>query len=631
MSDSLHKRTPLARVLAWLGVLCRVLFVFLPVVLMWWLAKDYRTNTLFLDDWAYVPLYEKAVHGGLTLHDFFAGYLEHRPAIARVIAIVTTLLSKGDVRWQCIVTFITITLTWMNCGLLLRRALGDWRRIWLPWGVMAWVLYCPVQWQEFLWPSCHMDTLPLLFLTTSLLVLGRERMNWGMRLALCVVCAWTATYSFAAGLTLWVLIPVAVACGHGFENTADRRRFILAWAVPAAVVLFCYFHGLKNEEDAPFAYGQGNEDTMTHSVWSVLKSPEKGIKFTVTLLGANLSRGVFGLRWNVAFGLGCGLCAVFLVGLVRFVGDWKRLANRRAVLPFVMVATYGFCVAGMVAAGRAWASKDVGGALNNRYACFSTAFVVGLVGLLTVLACRASNEREDASLEATDGDGKSRDFRRVTLAVGGMLCGLLVGNWFYGAQMMEAWHYARLRGAVDVHFTPLLGQAQDRGQPAQHIRLAHDRAEVMNRLGFLDHPQATSLNLDQFTIRPKLEDKLGWIISTDRVPESITIHGFALLTMHGRPPDAVLITWRNDAAGGERQIVQVVMPDNLPAFFLTDTMKDMQYVVLDDYRPKRFGEWSATVKRNDLPKNAKLRIEAWTLNFENFSVHEIGDGFSISN
>jgi hypothetical protein len=212
-----------------------------------------------------------------------------------------------------------------------------------------------------------------------------------------------------------------------------------------------------------------------------------------------------------------------------------------------------------------------------------------------------------------------------------MLCGIMVANWFYGAQMMEAWHYSRLRGAVDVHFSPLLGQAQDRGQPAQNIRLAHDRAAVMNRLGFLDRPQAKDLSLDQFTIRAKLEDKLGWIISTDRVPESITINGFALLTMHGRPPDAVLVTWRNDDAGGKRQIVQVVMPDNLPAFFLTDTMKDMQYVLLDDYRPKRFGQWSATIKRSDLPKNAKLRIESWALNFENFSVHEIGDGFSVSN
>ena len=211
----------------WLGRLCQFAVVFLPVIFSWKLAHHFRTNALHLDDWAYVPLYEKAVNGGLTLHDFFAGYLEHRPAVARAIAIVTTLLSKGDVRWQCSVAFAAITLTWLNCGLLLRRALGGWRRLWLPWALMGWVMFCPVQWQEFLWPSCHMDTLPLLFLTSSLLVLGRERMSLWLRLALCAVFAWTATYSFAAGLTLWVLVPLAVGCGYGFPEVASRKRFVL--------------------------------------------------------------------------------------------------------------------------------------------------------------------------------------------------------------------------------------------------------------------------------------------------------------------------------------------------------------------------------------------------------------------
>jgi hypothetical protein len=176
-----------------------------------------------------------------------------------------------------------------------------------------------------------------------------------------------------------------------------------------------------------------------------------------------------------------------------------------------------------------------------------------------------------------------------------------------------------------------LGLAQDRGLPAQHIRIAKDDAAAMNRLGFLAHPLATTLDLSQFKDRGSLEGKLGWIDSTDRLPESITIHGFALQTMHGRPPDAVLITWRNVAVDERRHIVQVVMPDNLPALFLTDTMKDLQYVVLDEGRTRRTGEWSATIRRSDLPGNAKLRIEAWALNFENFGVHEIAEGFTISN
>jgi hypothetical protein len=610
-------------------VIFRAAFVLVPVILAWELARKYRINTLFLDDWAYVPLYEKAVRGGLTLHDFFGGYLEHRPAVARAIAVVTTLVSKGDVRWQCHVAFFAITVTWINVGLLLKRALGGWKHIWLPWGTVAWVLFCPVQWQEFLWPSCHMDTLPLLCLTTSLLVLGAARIPGWLKLVACAACAWLATYSFAAGLTLWVLVPVAVALGYGFEVAGERRRFIFAWAATMAVVLFFYFHNLKNEVDAPFAYGQGHVDTMTHSLAAVLEAPEKGFKFAVTLLGANLSRGIFGPRGDVALGFGCVAVAGFGLGLAWLATMWKRPAVRRAALPFSIVTAYGLCVAGMIAVGRAWASKGVGGSLNNRYACFASAFAAGLVALIAVLSSRRFDG--DGPPQGDGDQGRRERVRNALRVLGGALCGLLVANWFYGARMMEAWNSARLRGAVDIHFSALLGLAQDRGQPAQNVRLAQRRAAVMNELKFLAPPLATSLDLDQFTIHGKMDEKLARLTSTDRAADSITVHGFALQTMSGRPPDAVLMTWRNDAEGGQRKIVQVIIPDNLPAFLQTDTAKDMQYVMVDEDRPTHFGRWQGSIKRESLPKDAKLRIEAWVLNFDTFTVREIGEGFTINN
>ncbi|OAI56738.1 hypothetical protein AYO49_00485 [Verrucomicrobiaceae bacterium SCGC AG-212-N21] len=616
------------------------------------MAKENRVNTLFLDDWAYVPLYEKAVHGGLTLHDFFGGYLEHRPAIARVIAIVTTLVSKGDVRWQCIVTFCAITLTWINCGLLLHRALGGWRRVWLAWGMMGWVMFCPVQWQEFLWPSCHMDTLPLLFLTSSLLVLGRERMNFWLRLGLCGSFAWLATYSFAAGLTLWVLVPLAAACGYGFPEVAHRKRFLLTWSVPMTIVLFCYFHGLKNEMESPFAYGQGNADTMTHSLVAVLKSPEKGLKFAVTLVGSNLARGILGSRGNVAFWLGVLATIVFAFGLAVVWARWKHLPARRATLPFAVIALYGLSVAGMVASGRAWASKDVGGALNNRYACFASAFVAGVVGLLCVEASSLVGSQplpgtqtltpgvaqlvpviagREAKRKRWLADHAAASVKNFAMPLGGVLCGLLFANWCYGANMMKAWHSARLRGAADIHFSRMLGPSRDRGQNAQHIRLAYERAVTMDKLGFLEHPLATTLDLDQFDIKSGgLDKKLGLITGTEREADSIIIRGYALQSMSGRPADGILITY-SDEPDQNRKIVEVVLPDSIPALFSEGTTKDWQYVVLDEYRPKLYGQWTATIRRDALPKGKKLHIEAWVLNIENMTVKEIVEGFTINN
>ena len=419
-----------------------------------------------------------------------------------------------------------------------------------------------------------------------------------------------------------------------------------------AIVLFLYFHDLKNEEPGPFAYGQGNEDTMTHSMTAVLQAPEKGFKFALTLLGANLARGVFGDRGNVALGMGILGASVFALGLVTLWRSWKQYPARRAALPLAMIAFYGLCVAGMVAAGRAWASKDVGGSLNNRYACFASAFVAGLVGLLGVQATLGWSSQsssgssstepgsESGEIEAADdefrrkggrNDRALRWVRTAALPLGGALCGLLVANWCYGANMMASWHSARLRGAVDIHFSQVLGLAQDRGQDALNIHLTRDRAAIMDKLAFLPRPLARSLNLSQFTIRRGgLEERLGRMTGTDRGPETITIHGYALQSSAGRTADAILITCDDGSVRG-RQIVEVVMPDNLPAFYLTSTMKDLQYVLLDNDRPRRHGGWSATIRRDAMPKNTKLRIEAWVLDLAGMIVKEIGNGFTISN
>jgi hypothetical protein len=180
---------------------------------------------------------------------------------------------------------------------------------------------------------------------------------------------------------------------------------------------------------------------------------------------------------------------------------------------------------------------------------------------------------------------------------------------------------------VDVHFTPVLGLQQDRGHDPVQLNLAKERAATLNRLGFLERPQAETVYLDPFRLKGKLDERLGRITGTDRKPDRIEVTGYALLTMHGRPPDALLLTVRNDSSP-KPVIVDVALPEVLPAFLLLNCMKDAQFA-FDDYRPRRCGQWHASVKREQLPKGGKVRLEIWALNFENFTIAEIGDGVTI--
>jgi hypothetical protein len=307
----------------------------------------------------------------------------------------------------------------------------------------------------------------------------------------------------------------------------------------------------------------------------------------------------------------------------------KNLRFRTAVLPFVLVGLYGLSVAGMIAAGRAWASKDVGGSLNNRYACFATAFLVGLIGVIAI----ARLFREPAGSqtgEATGPDAPLILLRRAVPVLSGLLAGLLVANWLYGANMMEAWRRARMRAAVDLHFSPFLGLALERGGPAMNLRTAAPRAVIMDRLGFLHPPLAKSLSLSELRIKGGLTDtRLAAITGSEMHRDEFILSGYTLITRRGRQPDGVLITFDGGSERG-MQIATVAYTDNFPTFWGTSTSKDLQYVLFNEDRFKVFGRWTVALPRASLPKG-RLKIEAWVLNFSDLTVQEIRSQVWIEN
>ena len=152
----------------------------------------------------------------------------------------------------------------------------------------------------------------------------------------------------------------------------------------------------------------------------------------------------------------------------------------------------------------------------------------------------------------------------------------------------------------------------------------------MDSLGLLHPPLAKSRALSEFRILPELPAGQGRIDTTNRrVTGQITIYGHAMLTLSGRPADAVLITIEGDSQK-EPEIVDVSIPDGFPAFWQRSTTKDLQYIVSNENVPERFGEWQASIDRNNLPKG-KCRVRAWALDFPAMSVRGIDDGFMLDN
>src|SRR4051794_11134431 len=67
---------------------CPLLLVLWPAWALWGLIGHHAINAPFLDDFSFVAFLEKAAHGQLTLHDFFAANMEHRTAWTRVVLLI---------------------------------------------------------------------------------------------------------------------------------------------------------------------------------------------------------------------------------------------------------------------------------------------------------------------------------------------------------------------------------------------------------------------------------------------------------------------------------------------------------------------------------------------------------------
>lgn len=606
------------RLVRWLGLAGQIVVLALPPVLLYFAVREFRFNTYFLDDWVYVPLYEKAVKGGLTLHDLFAGYLEHRIPVPKILSIIGVLWSKGDVTMQNWIVYASLVLSWLGVGLLLWRAIGSWAKMWLPWALCGLALCSAVHWQILLWPSASVLALPGFFLVMALLALGSPRLSFWPKLALTFLAVCCGILSCASGLTLAILLPAAALCGYGMQDRRMARRFFGLLSAGMVTVIALYLHNLKSEVDPAFAYGQEKgASTAQNSISSLLLSnPGRGVMFFIAQLGTNLSRGINVDRRTAALVLGSLVLVTYLVYLIiAWRGKKDGLLNKTA--PFLALGGYAVGSAMLIALGRAWASSSFGGALNNRYSAIAAMLVVSLVGLAAVMRT------------ITPGNEGARPAHGSLWLLAGALGMLLSVNWCHGCKMMESWQSARLRGAVDMHFSQMLGLSGFHGRSGERLQLEMSpaRAKTLDELGLLRRPLARHLQLSQFKRSKELARELGDIAMTENRAKKIHIEGYALLRSYGRAADGILVTAKPaDSPDADPTIVDIGYSDGLPTWVESSFTKDYFFIVKNLDRPKLFGRWQVDLDRSKLP-SGKQKIECWALDFKYGLVRRIGDGF----
>lgn len=621
----------------------RWIAVLLPVLICGWLVKTYVVDQRFLDDWVWAQdllLWKKGAYGEL-LHNIVSVHLEHRPVVARALALAVTLLANGNVQAQCGLTFLWLILClgalfrlWMRPGLL------ELRTSWPVWTLITAILFTPMQWQTLLWPICHETPMPVVFLLLAF-CLAESSKPWWVRSLLGAFCAILGMLSFASGFLLWVL-PLPVLLWNGrFGSDRQRWKFVLLWGLVFFVTMLFYLkvgvqpvasivkektllhlpagydltYDLHNEVPSQYAYHHGEENTMNGEFAYFIKNPVLAMQFVATFAGAILTRGWSADLKACSQSVGWLLLALLAGAVMYFWRHRKDESLRPPLLTALCFAGYTPLTALMVAVGRMYAG-GAGSALNGRYTVHQTQLLIGLI-VAAVLILRHA-------LAAHAAAGETARSLGLGWASGGLLMGVVFVGWIHGQAMMFEWQAARFRAGAAQFLSDVFPTYNTFvAFVAGGYDICRQTSLELNKYGLLRRGLAQTTILHDIWRESKPTTELDRRLARERAQfqqlykdaaGAWHTKGFAYIPKSYRPADAIIFAYR--VPGGKWTMFGFTQATGIPHYLARSLGKDLySFAPGHDPVPTRMTcAWDRTPYiLADPPAGAM--ISAWALDF----------------
>jgi hypothetical protein len=336
-----------------------------------WLVSRYGVDVPYNDQWAQLPLFEKAFHGGLRLQDLWEPHNEHRIFFPRLVFLGLARLSHWNIRLELAAIVLAACAISRNLGVLLRRTWpGERLRPLLLCFLVNLCVFSPVQHQNWLWGFQLQFLAPIVCVTTVLALPDR----WGPRrwaLAAAPLCL-VSTFSLGSGFLAWpATLPVWLI---RFPAQA-RIRAALLWLAGLAACLALYLHGYAPPHhtfpDPPLL----QEPRLFASVFLGMLGQPMATAFRKAWLAMAIALGASGL----------GLFVALLMAIARS----PALRARRTTVAWACLGTHALLGTGLVTFGRAGAGVE--SAFASRYTTLALYFWVSAFALVLILARERSS------------------------------------------------------------------------------------------------------------------------------------------------------------------------------------------------------------------------------------------------
>lgn len=560
-----------------LGVIWRVVrwvVLLFPAFFTTWLVHTHAVNSMLWDDFLFGAEWVAWERGELNWQELFGVHMEHRQVIARSLSLILHQIFDEDIRAQ---NALSLIFLWATAGMmlwLLRYSVGSLRggNWWLAFAMMV-AMFSPIQWQTLLWAITFALFISMAFFTASLLpwftkIGNRAAFGFSFFFAL------LATISFANGLLVWGLVPVAILLARPHVPWKSRFRMLALWGVGGGFVVGLYFSDFGNSVNSAYAYGQGAENTLAHSASFAFHYPLRLLGFVSALEGGNLSRGLPFESITVASVLGSVLLFVFASTSVATILRTRSegFSELPKVLPWLLLGAFSIGTATLIGFGRMWVGDSLAQAISARYTTHAI-LLTASVPVLAALSFRYQNRFWPAA------------------AIGGLavLLTLQTTQWAYGIRMMDHWRNSRFADLAWLRFSAFFPDKQAFSITAGDGPFGCQVAKDIHAMGHLSPKLLENLRLKSLgSVMAELpESRAGFTMWETDDSGTTTIAGYAALGSD-RPADLIVFTQPRDE--GE-EIIAIHTPIFPRTSLGPRPIKDYEFTRISKVDHKLFFGW----------------------------------------
>ncbi len=569
----------------------------IPAIVLGFLILKYSLNVPIQDQWQISDIFEKFNQGTLSFNDLIAQHNESRKFFPRLIFLTLAFLTKWNIRYEMLVTFLLACIISVNIYILNRLTIGGSHIKGLTIALISNIfIFSAVQYENWLWGIQIVVFTPIVCITTCILI-AYSRLNISAKILICMVLSTISTFSYANGLLAWVIVLPVLALVQ-LKSWSDIRKNIilyLLWIIGFIANITFYFHDYQKPLSNP-------------SPLESLQYPYQVFQYFLVFLGSSLGLGSSIQPLNNSIILGAVIIILFICLCAYVIRHIKDYQLRHKTIGWIMLGSYTFISALVTSFGRV--TFGIEQALSSRYTTFSTYIIISLIHLIIIVG-------EDALKKYYFLINKSL-FSKIICWFIGIITVIQVQNFTYGVDQMKTWrqNYLKYKGCL-----LLIDFTHDNCQnmvDSYYFEYIKQRAHYLTEIGFLEPGLIRTNRILDLVDRSNSRQVKGDFEKLEFIGiNNLLATGWAIFTDTNLPVDAIVLSY-DDWQG--QPIVSAVADGTISRPNLVKAFKSQKYLK---------SGWHKVLSTHKFPQG-NVNVKAWALDTNTTKFYQIPGTYIVN-